>query len=524
MIGVPYHFTKKKKILKQIIFCLLSAMCCCIACKNGANTENALSPELTAGKTLAETYCIGCHAFPNPNSLDQKSWSNYVLPRMAYMMGLEVHDSIAEGFVELDQGRNNVIPSSNFHKTPILSKEEFEQIKAYYLALAPQKLHNSPKTKVQKGLKHFEVKVPKYQLSPPGTTLVKISEDGTFYIGDTHSKSLLQFDKEMNILKAANVNEGAVWLNQSSDFLFLTVMGSFSPTDNNSGFLIGLPKKNDQPSIILLNELKRPVHNTFGDLDKDGIPEIVTCEFGKWSGGLSWWKSGKNGYSKHELDKQSGATKAYIHDFNQDGFQDIIALFAQGNERITIYYNQGNEEFTAENALQFSPTNGSSYFNLYDFNQDGHLDIIYTAGDNADFPPILKPYHGIYIYENDRSNQFKETFFYPLHGAYAAIPQDFDKDGDIDIAAIAFFPDFTEEVNRGFVYLENTGNFQMRASTFEKSEMGRWVVMDVGDLDQDGDVDIMLGSMAFEAPQNKELEKEWINNSIPFILLDNIIK
>ena len=31
-----------------------------------------------------------------------------------------------------------------------------------------------------------------------------------------------------------------------------------------------------------------------------------------------------------------------------------------------------------------------------------------------------------------------------MHGAYNAIPRDFDKDGDLDIAAISFFPDFKE--------------------------------------------------------------------------------
>lgn len=113
---------------------------------------------------------------------------------------------------------------------------------------------------------------------------------------------------------------------------------------------------------------------------------------------------------------------------------DIVALFGQGDEGIYTYYNEGQGKFKEVRTLRFPASFGSSFFALYDFNADGHEDILYTCGDNADYSPILKPYHGIRIFTNDGKNNFKQTWFYPLHGAYKALPVDFDRDGDVDLA------------------------------------------------------------------------------------------
>ncbi|WP_431214812.1 FG-GAP-like repeat-containing protein [Puia sp. P3] len=89
--------------------------------------------------------------------------------------------------------------------------------------------------------------------------------------------------------------------------------------------------------------------------------------------------------------------------------------------------------------LRWPPSYGSSYFELADFNGDGFADIVYTCGDNADFSPVLKPYHGVYIYLNDGHNSFRPWYFFPINGCYKAVARDFDGDGDLDLAAIAFF-------------------------------------------------------------------------------------
>ena len=100
------------------------------------------------------------------------------------------------------------------------------------------------------------------------------------------------------------------------------------------------------------------------------------------------------------------------------------------------------------------------------------------------------------IYLNDGSWNFKESWFFPLNGAFKAVAADFDGGGDLDIAAISYFPDYDKSPEESFVFLENIGtksHLEFKPHTFPDSARGRWLTMDVGDVDGDGDLDIVLG-------------------------------
>jgi hypothetical protein len=97
---------------------------------------------------------------------------------------------------------------------------------------------------------------------------------------------------------------------------------------------------------------------------------------------------------------------------------------------------------------------------------------------------------------------------------------DFDQDGDVDIAAISFFPDYKDSPEEGFVYLENKGGMNFEASTFNGSADGRWIAMDVGDMDGDGDMDIILGSMIF-GTYFTEYFNRWLEKGLSFIIIEN---
>ena len=171
---------------------------------------------------------------------------------------------------------------------------------------------------------------------------------------------------------------------------------------------------------------------------------------------------------------------------------DIMVLMAHGNERISLLVNQGNGHFDERVLIRFPPVYGSTGFELTDFDGDQQLDIVYTCGDNADISVVNKPYHGIYLYQNKGNFIYEQVFHYPMPGAYAAVSRDFDLDGDIDLAAVAFFVD--DALPLRFVLLEQQPDLQFRVLSNVVNTVGRLIDIEAADIDRDGDQDIIVGN------------------------------
>jgi hypothetical protein len=258
------------------------------------------------------------------------------------------------------------------------------------------------------------------------------------------------------------------------------------------------------------------------DVNSDGKQDWIVSGFGNQTGRLSWFEEADNGQMvEHIIHPVPGTLKTIVHDFNDDGLPDIMALMAQGDEQICIFYNKGKGNFEEKTILRFPPVYGSSYFELTDFNHDNAPDILYTNGDNADYSSMLKNFHGVRIFMNDGKNNFEQHWFYPMYGSGKAIARDFDEDGDLDIAAIAFFPDYKLLPEESFIYFENTGNLNFQPYTTPISRLGRWLVMDAGDVDGDGSQDIILGSFAFSSGIAPEQLVKSGAQGPPFVVLRN---
>ena len=121
---------------------------------------------------------------------------------------------------------------------------------------------------------------------------------------------------------------------------------------------------------------------------------------------------------------------------------------------------------------------------------------------------------------NDGQNNFKESFFYPSYGAQKAVARDFDLDGDIDIAAISFSDDLLKTED-GFLLLQNNGNMNFAAFSSPDAAYGKWLTMEVADLDKDGDDDIVIGSFIYNISEMSKMIGKNVDRFPNFVVFRN---
>ena len=469
-------------------------------------------------KALAKKYCSSCHLFPDPAELDKTTWKKNVLPVMGRLLGAQQPDQ--HPFEESDRIISN--------QKSLVSGEDWQKILDYYVSNAPDQLPQQDRPAIEKITSLFNVEK-RTSNRLPSNTFLKIDTVNKWIYAGAMDSTLTVFDNQLNPVK--KINPGGITV----DMFFnekqlkpgvregvMTDIGFMHPNDlkTGAGFIFSITDNGEFQSRKIIDTVPRPVQTIAVDLDVDGRVDYVVCGFGNKQGSFFWMRNtGNKTFEQKMLRPLPGAIKAYIEDINNDNLPDIIALFAQGDEGIYLFLNKGNGEFETRNLLRFSPVYGSTSFEMIDFNKDGEKDIVYTCGDNADYSNVLKSYHGIYIYINEGNFSFKKTYFFPLHGAFKALTRDFDKDGDLDIAAVSYFPDMKNQPKEGFVFLEQTAALKFTPYSIKEFNEGRWITMDAGDIDQDGDEDIVIGSLYL--PQEAERSKEDLTRKPAFLLLRN---
>ena len=499
-----------------------------LSCSSPTDTANSKIQYPVSGnnmtpKQLAQAYCGSCHMYPDPDLLPKSVWNKKLLKDMARRLG-HVQDDY-DPFKQLSMYDAFILRHANIYpKDSIISSSDWQKIFTYYLQESPEEaVLPKLKPEITNSLPNFKVKVIDDLPSQPLTTMVHFDTINNLIYWGSRGGDLMILDHRGNLKQQFSMESPPSHMIQEGNIDYVVTMGIMDPSEEPKGKIQMI---RGRKVTDLLSELQRPIHLSKSDLNQDGVADYLVSQFGNQTGKLSWFQIGAGQkYQERIIKSVPGAISTEVQDFDKDGRLDIMALFGQGDERISIFYQDKRGGFNEKLVLRFPPVYGSSSFQLIDFNQDGDLDILYTNGDNADYSYSLKRYHGTRIFLNQGNYRYEEAYFYPMYGATKAMAMDFDLDGDVDIFTIGFFPDFDADFPEGFVYLENQGSLNFKPYTFPESINGRWLVADAGDVDGDGDYDIVMGSLLFKiSAAPSDLIERWSNHGYHMVLLENTVR
>lgn len=470
------------------------------------------------GEALAKLYCASCHQYPAPSLIDKNTWITHVLPKMAERLNLENFN-----------GHYGLTVKS------MISIPDFDSIVAFYKRSAPKEL-TIPKPRYVSDWAIFSLQKPTDVSTQPGneanTVMVTYDRDNRKLYSSDLRNDVYSWSKDLKPTIVTTTPSPAVSASFYKDSaarnkMVITCIGLLNPNDLLKGALVETDADagHSGTPVVLMDSLSRPVQTVPGDFNRDGLTDYVICGFGNNRGNLYLLtQQPGHKFKKSVISAVPGSENVITGDFNHDGYTDLMCLFAQADEGIWMFLNDKKGGFETQNIMRFPPIYGSSSFQLVDFNHDGKPDIVYTCGDNSDLSPVLKPYHGVYIFINQGNWRFKQEYFYHIDGATKAIANDFDHDGDMDVAIIAYFPNFKDNPQQGFTYLEQTSAGKFLAHELPISDEGRWLTMEAADIDGDGYRDLILGNFSVEGRDlfnQKGVKKEW-NRFTPIIVLKNI--
>ncbi|MBN2461240.1 MAG: VCBS repeat-containing protein, partial [Candidatus Cloacimonetes bacterium] len=217
------------------------------------------------------------------------------------------------------------------------------------------------------------------------------------------------------------------------------------------------------------------------DLDMDGDTDILGAS--AYDNEIAWWENtGQNTlvWSKHVVAGDfNGARSIAVGDLDGDEDNDIVGAALLDNE-VACWLNHGSNQLSWDKVSLDTTFLGSHKVDIVDMDGDEDPDILGTAyGSNE-----------ISWWCNngpDPGDWDKYVVDNVFGGAVIAYASDFDRDGDIDVVG-------TAQGSNQVAWWENSGVFP---HTWTKHQLkapfpGAWP-LHYGDIDNDGDIDVVAG-------------------------------
>lgn len=243
-----------------------------------------------------------------------------------------------------------------------------------------------------------------------------------------------------------------------------------------------------------------------GDLDDDGDLDIILGN--KTSAESVWLNDGTGRFSAHPTSpsfEAGPASEVVLGDVDDDGDLDAVVSASDANAE-TVWLNNGTGVFTAHPSVPQFGTTGNLALQLGDIDNDGDLDAVVGKVSNLRDE----------VWLNNGAGVFSPHPTTPLFGLLNTADTDIelgDIDGDGDLDAVVSTwdqssPQGTRVDAPETVWLnDGLGNLTPHPTT---PTFGSGVSQELamGDLDGDGDLDVMVSNI------HNQAETVWLNDGL----------